>query len=164
MDAQTLKGGLEAVKSNPICGFAIYADVFTNVDKNEGCRLQTRFYRRDEDMRPTLSYIVRRAIMEMEGLLETDMSSSLRGEVSDGYALGLAHAKRLYRETNPGSCRMLSQGFGCRCFLCRADELIEETRKDVQTANAQVPGSRPPCGPGDPETGEAAVEPAAAGH
>lgn len=38
-----------------------------------------------------------------------------------GYRVGLEEAKGIYRELHPGGCKMLSQGEGCWCFLCRID-------------------------------------------
>jgi len=39
-------------------------------------------------------------------------------------------AKDVYRRFHPGLCRMLSQGYGCRCFLCRMDEFRAAAREE----------------------------------
>ena len=38
----------------------------------------------------------------------------------------LARAREIYRQMHPGGCRLLSEGDGCRCFLCQLDEIAKD--------------------------------------
>lgn len=44
-----------------------------------------------------------------------------------GVVMGLNKAKELFRESTDakGGCRVMSEGYACNCFLCKADRELE---------------------------------------